>query len=270
MLADVPRDNLGCKVTRRRHDDPDALQGHRVARLTVLDCGLFSVRGGQRIIGIPAFLIDTDRGARILVDGGFPPAYATDPGQAARDDGLPAFGHLIDHTPARSLPGQLALLGLAPDDITLHVLTHGHIDHVGALPLIRCPLVLTDTERAQPRPLYFGTARPLQWPDVPTRRISGDTCLCDGLTLIPTPGHTPGHLSLRVDLPQGCVILAGDAINRASEPAEGFADAMDPVTAAHSAARLMALQTATGASLIWGHDPAQWPTLPKAPHPLLR
>ena len=45
---------------------------------------------------------------------------------------------------------------------------------------------------------------------------------------------------------------------------------MDPVTAAHSAARLMALQTATGASLIWGHDPVQWPTLPKAPHPLLR
>jgi N-acyl homoserine lactone hydrolase len=240
------------------------LQGHRVARLTVLDCGLFRVRGGQRIIGIPAFLVTTDRGAQVLIDGGFPAGYdAAD----ARRDGLPGFGALIGHGPERSIAGQLALLGLTPADITLHVLTHGHIDHVGALPLIACPLVLTAAERAEPRPLYFGSARPVVWPDVPTHCITGETQVCDGLTLIPTPGHTPGHLSVLVTLPQGPVILTGDAINRASEPAEGFPDAMDPVTAATSAAHLHGLRDRLGAALIWGHDPAQWTVLPKAPLP---
>jgi glyoxylase-like metal-dependent hydrolase (beta-lactamase superfamily II) len=59
------------------------------------------------------------------------------------------------------------------------------------------------------------------------------------------------------------VILAGDAINRASEPDEGFADAEDPKAAQASAARLLSL--APGALVIYGHDPAQWATLRKAP-----
>jgi N-acyl homoserine lactone hydrolase len=80
--------------------------------------------------------------------------------------------------------------------------------------------------------------------------------------LIPTPGHTPGHLSAILDLPtSGQVILAADAINRASEPDEGFADAADPAAAQTSAARLLGLP----GLLIYGHDPGQWPTLRKAP-----
>ena len=74
-------------------------------------------------------------------------------------------------------------------------------------------------------------------------------------------------MSVLLTLPRP-VILAADAINRASEPDEGFADAMDPATAARSAARLWELQAEHGATLIYGHEPSQWPTLPKAPHPL--
>ncbi len=242
------------------------LAGHRAVRLTILDCGLFSVRGGARIIGIPAFVVTTDLGAQVLIDGGFPPGYDD---AAAGRDGLAAFGALIGYGAQHSVTGQLALIGLTPADITLHVLTHGHIDHVGALPLIGCPLVLTSVERAEVRPLYFGAARPVVWPDVPTHRIEGESDICEGLTLIPTPGHTAGHLSVLVTLPEGAVILTGDAINRASEPAEGFPDAMDPVTAAVSGAYLHALRDRLGAALIWGHDPAQWATLPKAPRPWL-
>jgi N-acyl homoserine lactone hydrolase len=232
----------------------------RLTRLTILDLGLFEVRGGERIIGIPAYLMETDRGDRILFDTGFPPDYTTD---MATRDGLPRFGRLLDHRPQQTAEGALAALGLTPQDIALAILSHGHIDHVGSLDLFtHAPILMTTRERADPRPRYFGTARPMAWPDADYRLIDRDTPVCDGLTLIPTPGHTPGHLSALLDLPNtGRVILAADAINRASEPAEHFADAEDPATAKTSADRLLALP----GLLIYGHDPAQWPTLRKAP-----
>lgn len=239
--------------------------GHRLIRLTILDFGSFDV-GGKRVIGLPGYLLETDKGARILVDTGMPPDHATDPVAAEARDGLSSFGRLTDYTPENTLTGQLARLGLTLADLSACILTHGHIDHAGALPLIRCPLVLTRTERAEPRPLWHGSARPIDWPEVETHLIDRDTALCDGITLIPTPGHTPGHLSLLLALPQtGAVILAADAINRETEPAEGFPDAMDPATAAQSAERLAQLQAVTGAKLVWGHDPAQWQGLRKAP-----
>ncbi len=234
----------------------------RLIRLTVLDLGRFEVRGGERVIGIPAYLLQTDRGANILFDTGFPPTYLTDPDRPGRD-GLPAFGRLIDFRPDQTAQGALAALGLRPRDIALTILSHGHIDHVGSLPLFtHAPIAMTARERADPRPRYFGTARPMDWPQAAYHLIDTDTPVCEGLTLIPTPGHTPGHLSALLDLPEtGPVILAADAINRASEPAEHFADAADPAAAQASADRLLALP----GLLIYGHDPAQWQGLRKAP-----
>ena len=247
-----------------------ALAGHRLARVTLLDCGTFRVRDGGRVIGIPAWLLTTDRGAQVLVDGGFPAAHADDPEAAARADGLDSFGRLLGHGPRNTVAAQLALCGLGLSDLTAHVLTHGHIDHVGALPLLSCPLVLTEIERRDPRPRYFGSARPLAWPDVPTHRIAAETRLCDGVTLLPTPGHTPGHLSLLLEPPgRPPLILAADAINRLSEPAEGFPDAGDPAAARASAGRLLALARARGARLICGHEPSDWPVLPRAPRALV-
>ena len=236
----------------------------RLVRLTLLDLGLFEVRGGERLIGIPGYLMQTDRGDRILMDTGFPPAYQSDPDRAAKD-GLPAFGRLIDYRAAQTVQGALAALGLTPQDITLTVLSHGHIDHAGGLPLFtHAPILMTAVERADPRPRYFGNARPMDWPEARYQLIDADTALCDGLTLIPTPGHTPGHLSALLDLRNsGPMILAADAINRASEPAEGFPDAEDPGAARASADRLLSL--APGALVIYGHDPAQWQALCKAP-----
>ena len=107
----------------------------------------------------------------------------------------------------------------------------------------------------------------MDWPEATYHLIDADTPICEGLTLIPTPGHTAGHLSALLSLPDGrSAVLAVDAINRASEPAEGFADADDPVFARASANRLLSL-TPPGALLVYGHDPVQWPLLPKAPHP---
>lgn len=234
----------------------------RPVSLTVLDFGLFHVHAG-RVIGIPGFLIVTDRGEHVLVDTGFAPAYAVDAPAAGRRDGLDAFGVLVGYGAAQTVQGQLALRGLVPGDIDLVVLTHSHIDHVGGLGAFAGHrVVLSVAERALPRPLYWGAVQRMAWPDADYISIDGDTDIGPGLRLLHVPGHVPGQLALWLSLPEtGDVLLTSDAISRPTELAEGFVGADDPVLAGQSAARLMALSQ--GAFTIWGHCPEQWAGLRK-------
>jgi N-acyl homoserine lactone hydrolase len=236
----------------------------RPARLHILDCGTFHVTAG-RTIGIPGFLVTTDAGEHVLVDTGFPAKYAADPARAAAEDGLTAFGHVKTLTAANLVPGQLALCGLAPEDITLLILTHSHIDHVGGLhDLAHVPIVIGIEELGLPRPLYWGAAQPMDWPDARWLPVHEDTDIAPHLTVLHVPGHAPGQLALRFDLPQtGRVIITSDAISRPSEPFEGYEDAHDPALAAQHAKRLLAM--GQDAFIIWGHCPQQWPDLMKAP-----
>ncbi len=234
----------------------DPLRRDRVARLDRLDLGTFDVGPGKRLIPINGWLITTDQGRRLLLDTGFPPAYATDERAMAMADGLDTFGRLVAFSHRHTVLGALALLGLREADITHVILSHSHIDHVGGLASFpQSEIILSTAEHALPRPLYFGAARPMEWPKARYRPLHKTTDLCHGLRVIATPGHTPGHSSAMVKLPGRTVVLAVDAINRHSEPAEGYPDAADPSTASISGRRLIDLARRNRAVLIPGHEP---------------
>jgi N-acyl homoserine lactone hydrolase len=239
----------------------------RIVRLHVLDFGLMRVHSGPRDVGTPGFLLTTADDRHILIDTGFPPGYGTDAAACARLDGLDVDARILKLGPENLLDGQLALLGLTPADIDLTILTHSHLEHVGGLGLLtHAPILMTAAERANPRPLYHGDARPLVWPEADYCLIDDDTEICDGLIVIPTPGHTLGHLSALLILPEtGPVIITGDAIGRYEEVMNGFEKAADDQLAETSATRLLALAGESQGMVIYGHSPGQWQHLEKAP-----
>lgn len=74
----------------------------------------------------------------------------------------------------------------------------------------------------------------------------------DGLRLLPTPGHTPGHLSLRVDSTDGLYLIAGDARPFADDTAAQGYD-MPPHNAAQFQ-RSRQLVDAFEGIVVPGHD----------------
>jgi N-acyl homoserine lactone hydrolase len=246
----------------------EQFHGCRVARLYVLDYGLFRVHSNGRVIGITGSLIETDDGRYVLVDTGFPPKYLEDRERSAREDRLDEFGTILELGPEHMPAGQLARIGLTPADIDLQILTHSHIDHVGGIEdFSHVPMVISGAERALDRPLYWHGRHPFCWPEEQTYiEVEGDVELFAGLTLLETPGHTPGQMSLLVRLPHsGAVILTSDTISRPEELDGHFEDYWQPALAEKSARRLMQVAAEQDAFVIYGHCPEQWPTLKKIP-----
>lgn len=238
-------------------------------RFAVLDFGLFEVYQNGRTIGVPGYLIDAGS-RKILVDTGFHADYLNDPIGISAVDKLATFGRLIGYSARNTPAAQLQLLGMSRVEITDLVLTHGHIDHVGRInEFPHARLWITAQERALPRPSYWaGESRITTWPNMPTTIITHASDLIQGVRLLPTPGHTLGHMSLMLNLTNtGNVILAGDAISRPDEIIEdAWSDAEDAAQARQTAKELVDLAKREKAWLIYGHCPKQWMELRKAPH----
>ncbi|MFC3614798.1 N-acyl homoserine lactonase family protein [Lutimaribacter marinistellae] len=239
----------------------------RPARLSVLDFGLFKVHANGRVIGICGYLVETDANERVLIDSGFPAKYAENAERATQEDRLFEFGEVIECRPDQLPRPQIAKAGIDADQIDLFILTHTHIDHVGAIgDFVQAPMVISAAERALPKPLYWGQRRPLDWPEREYVVLEGDVRIGPGFEIVMAPGHAPGQIAMLVDLPEtGAVLLTSDAISRPAEIDERFDTAPDPQAAIASAARLMELAAERDAFVIYGHCPEQWATLRKVP-----
>jgi N-acyl homoserine lactone hydrolase len=233
--------------------------------------------GSRWTVPVPAFLVVHSEG-RLLFDTGVHRAAITDPVGRLGESRAQRFG--MRSRPGDDVVSQLVLLGLGPDDIGFVANSHFHFDHCGGneffprstflvqrreLEAARDPAVLAAKR-------YAPSAQDFDHP-LPYHAIDGEhDVFGDGtVVLFPTYGHTPGHQSLRVRTRQGPdLVLAADAcytqenMNRDLLPSVLWdADEM-----ARSLARLRALRDREGATVIFGHDPAQWEVLPHAPAPL--
>ena len=122
---------------------------------------------------------------------------------------------------------QLRERDLTPADIGRVVLTHAHWDHcqnTDVFPDAEIVIHEKDLEYSRnPRAGDHATARyfadTLNGQNV--RVVTGETELEPGVTLIETPGHTRGHVSLLVETAAGLVCIGGDAVSDAGTVGRG-------------------------------------------------
>ena len=170
--------------------------------------------GQGQIITAPilAYLIETRQG-RILFDVGCDFGKIADPALKQHYYGDFPFGP-PEMDEEHRVSDYLKRLGLGPHDIDLIFCSHLHFDHAGGLcDFPGCDVHVHEREMAAARALadeaYFADDLdvPVHW-----RMKSGEYSLVPGVEAIESPGHTDGHMSLMVTLPEGQpILLTGDA-----------------------------------------------------------
>ncbi len=133
---------------------------------------------------------------------------------------------------------RLRAAGVQPEEIDIVLCTHLHADHVGwntrlvdgrwmpTFPNARYLFSRIENEIGDPRrnpaadaDLLRGSAyRDSVLPVIEAGRavlIDGDHAIDDSLTIVPAPGHTPGHVALWLANADGRAMFCGDAIHHA-------------------------------------------------------
>jgi N-acyl homoserine lactone hydrolase len=207
------------------------------------------------------YLIETGDGRHILIDSGLPADVQMLAGMPPAREKKDVIEHLSN-------------LALRPDDIDMLICTHFDVDHAGyhdAFANAEFIVQRAHYELARSGHPRFAVAR-AHWdhPALHYRLLDGDSELLPGLTLLETSGHTTGHQSVLVRLPQtGPVLLAIDAVmmqhvftpDRVAWPTDENEEQLRASTR-----KLLALVEREHVALVvFGHDGSQWQTLKKAP-----
>lgn len=195
-----------------------------------------------------AWLIEHSEGL-IVVDTG-QTARGSEPGYSATWDPCCRWDMQCSVGPEEEIGPKLTALGFSPDDVRWVVLTHLHSDHAGGLHHFPNAEILCSRRAYLAADLARKTAvrgfLPHRWPfwfrptlvdfiDGPVGPFPASEVLTEGgdVFLVPTPGHTPGHLSLLVDA-DPTFFFAGDASYTEGSMLKGFVDGVSTdVRSAH-------------------------------------
>jgi N-acyl homoserine lactone hydrolase len=254
-------------------------QDVKSVRLYVFDCGRLK-SGIPEVLrdrgvtvtdmSVSAYLIVHPRGT-LLWDSG------VIPDELVKPEGTTEARATV-HT---TLKAQLAAIGYKPADITYLALSHNHYDHsananafAGSTWLVQRPeraVMFPDTPSESETPIN-GAARWSELRNSKTKILDGDyDVFGDGtVIIISTPGHTPGHQSLLVNLKKtGPVLLSGDLYHYPAERTlknfTPFANLGNPEQEASSKAKVEVLLKEKHAELWIQHDILADAKLKKSP-----
>lgn len=212
-------------------------------------------------------------------------AVETDAGWVLLETGMGRA--LLEDTPARQivyasreqpwavgedpLVAALESVGLRPEDFVLAAVSHLHVDHAGGIRTLTqagVPVAVQGAELvfARERSTLEAAYYPTDYsdPDIRWRELEGDAELAPGVQALFTPGHTPGHMSYRVDLPEtGTWLFAVDAACLGENiyervPGGWTADPADETRIENSLDRILKEAKDLEARLVPGHDQAFW------------
>lgn len=174
------------------------------------DIGRWSpgVNEGQSMDFVDTCYLIKHKQGWFLWDTGIPDAVAAMPNGLA-----PADPKAVTWKRPKTLASQLEQIGVKPADVKAMGVSHTHPDHIGNVEMFpQATLYVQKAEYDWPG----ANNEPRFKPSHPVELLSGDKDVFgDGsLTILSTPGHTPGHQSLLVKLPKtGAVVLSGDAVH---------------------------------------------------------
>jgi glyoxylase-like metal-dependent hydrolase (beta-lactamase superfamily II) len=175
--------------------------------------------------------------------------------------------------PEEEIGTQLQRLGLRAESVRWVVMTHMHGDHAGGIGSFKeAEVLMSETEakmalaRTGPLNGYLNMHYPA-WLD-PTRVTFTDgpwesfatshALTADGrVRLVPTPGHTKGHLAVIVDRGEDLVLIAGDSAYSERRLLAGTVDGVAQDTQAHrdSTRRMRELCASRRVITQFAHDP---------------
>ena len=146
--------------------------------------------------------------------------------------------------PNGRLPDVMADVGVAPADIDIVLATHIHLDHVGwhttatdagfkptfpnaTYVFNRAEFeYFTDPSVAKDQPHVLDSVLPLR--DVAEiSLVDGEHKLTDEITLLPTPGHTPAHVSVAILSAGEAGVIIGDVCHHPAQITELWSPVFD-------------------------------------------
>jgi glyoxylase-like metal-dependent hydrolase (beta-lactamase superfamily II) len=179
--------------------------------------------------------------------------------------------------PKVSLVDQLAKLDIKPDQIKYVGISHYHADHTGQVASFPKATLLIGAKEWEAitasKPAQGVNFKPFEhWikgeGKVEPLPLDKDVFEDGSVVVLRTPGHTPGHQSLLVKLPQmGAVIITGDAAHfRENLESDGVpAFNFDRAQTVASMERLKKMAANLKATIIIQHDARDVAKLPAYP-----